>query len=243
MKKLLLLLTVLCISISSYAQFSDSVQYHINIGAMGNFNRTNDATAYVFNNSLKFGIRKKSIALNFANSYIYGNQNSVLVNNDYVSTLDFNLYKTIPHFYYWGLLNYTTSYSLKINNQLQAGGGVAYNFIDKKNAKVNLSEGILYETSDVTIMDTVHETYNTFRNSLRLQARFLIKDKISFETFNIWQPSLTYGNDYIIKSNTTLGFKVKKWLTLTTSLQYNKVSRTDRENLLFNYGIIIDNYF
>lgn len=243
MNKLLCLLALLFIPAETRAQYNDSLQYHLNIAATGNINRTNDGTAYLLNNGLKFGIRKKSISLNSSSTYVYGQQNKALTNNDFNTALNFNLYKTFPHFYYWGLLNYTTSYSLKIINQLQAGGGVAYNFIDKKEAKINLSEGVLYETSDIYLQDTVRETYHTVRNTLRLQARFLIKEFISIETINFWQPSFAYSNDYIIKSNTTLGVKVKKWLTLTTSLQYNKISRTDRENLLFNYGVIIDNYF
>ncbi len=243
MNKLLCLLALLFISAETRAQFNDSLQYHFNLAATGNINRTNDGTAYVLNNSLKFGVRKKSISLNLLNSYVYGKQNGSLMNNDYNAAVDFNLYKTLPHFYYWGLLNYTTSYSLKIINQLQAGGGVAYDVLDSKEAKINISEGVLFETSDIFLQDTIRETYSTYRNSLRVSCRFLIKGLIRFETSNFWQPSFTYSNDYILKSNTTVGFKLKKWLTLTTSLQYNKISRTDRENLLFNYGIIIDNYF
>ena len=41
-----------------------------------------------------------------------------------------NFYKGIHKLYYWGLVNYDKSHSLKINHRSQIGAGVAYNIID-----------------------------------------------------------------------------------------------------------------
>ena len=226
-----------------YGQFNDTTFYHTAYLSSGSINKTNDGTAYLLNNAFKFNVKRKDIALNFNNSWIYGKQNRNLTNNDFSSSFDFNLYKTIPHFYYWGLVNYNTSYSLKINDQLLAGLGVAYNIYDGPNAYLNISDGILYDLSDLTLGDNTRDNYHTYRNSFRLAFRFNIKDRVVIDGSNFYQNSLDRGNDYIIRSTTNLSFKLQKWLSLTTSLNYNRQNRTQSENLLFTYGLTIEKYF
>jgi len=151
----------------------------------------------------------------------------------------FNLYKTFPHFFYWGLVNYNTSYSLKINNQLLAGAGAAYSVVDKKNIYINLSDGVLFDQSDLL----VNEIYHTYRNSFRLQYHYALQDIITLDGSNYLQNSFSSRNDYIIRSTTTLGIKLKKWISLNTSLTYNKMNITDSDNLIFTYGLTLDKYF
>ncbi len=132
MKALLISLVLTVFVATAYGQYNDSTFYRINVTSTGSINKTNDGRAYLFNNGINFGIKKKDVVLNANNSFVYGNQNDRLTNRDFSSSLNFNLYKTLPNFYYWGLLNYNTSYSLKINNQFLGGLGVAYNFLDSK---------------------------------------------------------------------------------------------------------------
>lgn len=239
MKKWLSLL-VLVLSIKTlHAQFNDTTHYHVVMASSGSINKTDDATAYLLNNSLNFGIKKKDVTLNATNSWIYGKQNSILTNNDFSSALFLNLYKTFPHFYYWGLLNYNTSYSLKINNQLLAGAGVAYSVVDQPNAYLNLSDGVLFDQSDLL----VNEIYHTYRNSFRLQYHFAIKDRFTLDGSNFLQNSFNNRHDYIIRTTTTLGIKLRKWISLTTSLTYNKMNITSSDNLIFTYGLTLDKYF
>ncbi|MFC4210879.1 DUF481 domain-containing protein [Pedobacter lithocola] len=239
MKILPLLLFLLAFSIETRAQYTDTTNYHLNLISAGSINKTNNEQAYLLNNSLNVGIKKKSIVLNSNTSWLYGKQNSNLSNNDFSSTMNFNLYKTFPHFYYWGLVNYNTSYSLKIKNQLLAGGGIAYNFIDKPNAYLNISNGILFDKSSLVEM----ASYTTLRNSLRLQFHFGFKDLVTFDGSNFLQNSYSREGDYIIRSVTTLGLKIRKWISLTTALNYNKFNITTRENLNLTYGLSIDKYF
>ncbi|RYD84353.1 MAG: DUF481 domain-containing protein, partial [Sphingobacteriales bacterium] len=164
----------------------------------GSINKTRDGTAYLLNNGLKFNVKKKDISLNFTNSWVYGRQRSNLTNNDFSTVLDFNLYKTFPHFYYWGLANYNTSYSLKINNQLLTGLGIAYNFFDTKEAYLNISNGILYDNSDLMLTGDVRDVYHTFRNSFRLAFRFAVKESVVLESSTFLQNSFEQGSDYII---------------------------------------------
>lgn len=224
---------------SLHAQYTDSTAYHILLSSTGSINKTNDNRAYLLNNSLIFGLKKKSIVLNASNTWLYGKQNQELSNNDFSSTLNFNLYKTFKHFYYWGLLNYNTSYSLKINHQLLAGLGVAYNLIDKENTYINVSNGVLYDKSNLL----ADQIYDTYRNSFRFQFHFAIKETVTLDGSNFLQSAFDNRHDYIFRSNTTLGIKIRKWISFTTAFNYNKMNITNSENLNFTYGLAIDKYF
>ncbi len=226
-----------------HAQYSDSAHYYVGLQSTGTANITSNSKTYVFSNVLKAGVRKKDIALNFTNSWLYGEAQKKLTNQDLSSVLDFNLYKTLPHFYYWGLATYTSSYSLKINNQAQAGAGVAYNILDRKEAHLNLSDGLLYENSDINLADTIRDVYSTVRNSLRLSFRFQVWDAVTISSTSFLQNSLQLQSDYIIKSTATVTVKIKKWFSLSTSYTYNRFNRTGKENTLMSYGLMLERYF
>jgi hypothetical protein len=243
MFKPILLLLLLTVSLSSLAQFNDTTNYHIILNATGTANRARDGNSYLLNNGLRFELKKKSIALNAGNSWVYGKSNGALTNNDYSAALDFNLYKAIPHAYYWGLANYNTSFSLKINNQLLAGGGIAYSILDRPNAYLNISDGILYDLSDINTSDSTRELYHTYRNSLRLQFHFLIRDLVTLDSGSFLQNSLDRSNDYIIRTSLSVGFKLTNWLNLNSAVTYNKVTRTQSENLLLTYGLKLERFF
>ena len=228
----------------SFGQFNDTVNYYINFASTGNINKTNDGTSYLLNNNFRYSISKKSISLNTTNSWMYGKQLGNLTNNDFFSGLDFNLYKTLYNFYYWGLASYEKSVSLKINHRLQTGAGVGYNLVNRKNALVILSDGILYEKGDLyDDPETGSNAYEIFRNSFRLKFRVIIREIVVIEGYDFLQHALSDRKDYIIKSNTSLSVKLKKWLSLTSAVTYNKLSATGRENLLITYGITVERYF
>jgi hypothetical protein len=242
LKGKLLFAALLCCKLAC-AQFNDTVNYHVLLSPSGSINRTNDGTTYLLNNAFKFNVKKKDISLNFNNNWIYGKQNTTLTNNDFSSSLDFNLYKTFPHFFYWGLANYNTSYSLKINNQLLTGAGIAYSLVDTKTGYFNISDGLLYDQSDLILPNTLRDVYHTYRNSLRVSYRFIYKDILVWDGSNFLQNSLDRRYDYIIRSTTNLSLKLRKWLSLTSSLNYNRQNRTQSDNLLFTYGLTAEKYF
>ncbi|MVN93131.1 DUF481 domain-containing protein [Mucilaginibacter aquatilis] len=240
---ILCLLMLVLATITAKAQFNDTTNYHLIFNGSGTANRAPEGNTYLLNNALRFEVKKKSVSLNATNSWVYGKSNGSVTNNDYSAAIDFNLYKAIPHAYYWGLANYNTSFSLKINNQLLAGAGIAYSILDRPNAYLNVSDGILYDLSDINTSDTTREVYNTYRNSLRLQFHFVIKDLITIDSGNFWQPSLLRSNDHIIRTTFGLGFKVTNWLALNSSFAYNKITRTKAENTLLTYGLKLEKYF
>lgn len=243
MKRIIvLLISMLCCKLVS-AQFSDSVHYYLKYASTGAVNKTREANSYLLNNSFKVGVSRKKIALNANGGWVYGKQDHVPTNNDYVFALDFNIYKAERQLYYWGLATYDKSLSLKINDRLQTGAGVAYNFFDSKTAYLSLSDGILFEKSDLFLEDTIHDVYHTFRNSLRLSYKWVIRDVIIIDGTHFLQHSLSHGNDYNIRSNSNLSILLRKWLSITASLTYNKLSRTRRENLQINYGVTVEKYF
>lgn len=244
MKNFLLFL-ILLLSRSLLAQYNDSTHYYAGFTSTGTYNQSPTGKSFLLSNGVKGGVRHKELAVNSNNKWLYGRQNGLLTNNDFSSSWDVNLYKTFPHFYYWGLLVYNTSYSLKVNNQFQSGAGIAYNFIDKKTAQLNVSDGIIYDYSDLVLTDdnNSREIYGTFRNSLRLQVKWNAGSIFSFNGNIFYQNSLSNGNDYIIRSDASLTIKIKKWLSLTSSLSYNKMSRTKKENFFATYGLTIEKYF
>jgi hypothetical protein len=242
-KRVVLLTTVMLFGFFARSQFNDTIHHYVNYGSTGIVNRANEGSSYVLTNAFKYSLSEKSVRLNSTTSWIYGAQQQGLTNNDFTSTLDFNLYKTITHFYYWGLANYDKSYSLKINNRLQAGIGGAYNVYDRPNASLNISDGILYESSNLQINDSTNNAFKIFRNSFRLRYRFVIKDLVVLDGVHFLQNSLSDQDDYIIKSVSNLTFKIRKWLGLTTSVTYNRTQQTHSENLLITFGLTAEKYF
>jgi hypothetical protein len=242
-RKHLLLLLFILITHCCFAQFNDTTHYYTRFASSGSINKTESGSTYLLNNALKFGIKKKTFAMNFNNNWIYGKTDNEVTNNDFTTSLDFDIQRDSARFYYWGLANYTTSVSLKINNQMQAGGGVAYYFLNGQKAMLNLSDGILYDRGDLFLDDNTHDVYNTYRNSFRVLFKFVIKDIIVFDGNDFIQNSFTRRSDYIIRSNTNLSVKLRKWLSFTTSFTYNRMNRTERENSLLSFGLTAERYF
>lgn len=241
----LLMLILWLISPAAFAQFTDSTHYHATLSATGSVNHTQDGNTYLFTNAADLAMKKKDYSFNLAGNYVYGKSGNALTNRDYLTVLTGNLFKYAPfeHSFYWGLVSYNSSFSLKINNQTQAGAGFAYSLIDTKNAYINFSDGVVYDQSDLVAHDSIPFSYHTYRNSFRLMLHFNIKDIFVFDSGSFLQNSFRQSGDYIIRTNTSLTLKIKKWIGLTTALAYSKQNNTGSENLLFTYGLTIDKYF
>lgn len=242
MKGLFSVLFVVC-GLFAQAQFSDSVTHYVRLSAAGNLNRSNNSTAYLLNNDVRYSVKNKRTTVNAVASWLYGEQDNQVTNNDFNATGDFNLYHDSSNLYYWALANYATSYSLKINSQLQTGLGAAYNFVNTSASWLNVSEGILYETSHLNTGDPVIDQYHTFRNSLRVSYKFVIKNAITLSGTNFLQQAFANKSDYIIRTDNSLGIKLNKWIALTTNVVYNRFKRTGTDNLLFTYGLVAEKYF
>jgi hypothetical protein len=227
----------------TFSQFNDTINYYANYTSTGIINKTNEGNSYVLNNQIKFNIYKKSVSLNTTNSWIYGQQLENVTNNDFFSVVDLNLFKSERNIYYWALGNFEKSYSLKINYRLQSGLGIGYYLIDKQNFVLHISDGILFEKSDLYDTEIGDNDYRILRNSFRIKFRLLVKDIFVLDNSDFLQHSLSDRKDYIIKSSTTLSLKLRKWLSFTIALNYNKLNLTKRENLLCNYGLTLERYF
>jgi hypothetical protein len=221
------------------AQNPDTSVYHIRHNATGFLNKATNGNSYMINNNLRFNISKKHVSMNIVGGWIYGAQATGLTNNDYTAAMDFNLFKSAGRIYYWGLVTYDKSYSLKLTNRAQLGGGIGYTVVDNKDAYFVISDGPMYENSKL-----YDETmYSTVRNSFRLRYRFIIRKIIVIDGTNFHQQSVLDINDYIIKSNNTVSLKLNNWLSLSVAVNYNKLSATNKENLLCNFGFTFDRYF
>lgn len=232
-----------CAFSATMAQFSDSVHYYTKFMTTGIINKTNDSRSFVMNNAFTFSINKKKVSLNSNAAYIYGRQGGTLTNNDFTTGLNLDLFKNTRKLYYWGLVSLSSSYSLKINHQVQAGGGVGYNVLNKEKAELVVSDGFLFEASSVKTDSATNDRYNTVRNSLRIRHRWVINDLVSWEGMHFWQPSILKFDDYIIRSTTSVSIKLRRWLSVTSALTYNRFSRTNRDNLLVSFGLTAETYF
>lgn len=226
------------------AQFNDSTNYFVSLSSIGAANKTNDREQWLLNNNFRFSIYKKHISLNSSASFIYGQQNGLLSNRDFLGGLDFNRYLNERPVYVWGLATYEKNYSLKINSRVQTGLGIGYNLLERDNAIITLSDGILYEHSDLPLTaEGENIDYTTFRNSFRLKYRFVFKNTITLDGSDFLQHSLSDRSDYIVRSQTNLSMKLLRWFAITAGLTYNKLSKTGRENLLMNFGVTLERYF
>ena len=238
----LLILSILCFQLS-FSQFNDSVHHHFAFTSTGVYNKTKDQQSFVFNNAIAYEVNKKRIAYNTGASWIYGTQNKQLSNNDFSAAANIDYLKDIHRLYYWALVNYDNSYSLKINYRFQSGVGVGYNFVKKTNFGLEISDGFVFETSDLTDPNLGKDVYQTVRNSMRIKYRWSYNKTFSLEGTNFYQPSIIDFSDYILKLNNKLSVKLNKWLSVNAAMTYNKISRTNRENLLLTYGLTVENYY
>lgn len=241
------LLTILALTgsmIYGYSQ-EDSTRHHLKAVLNGSLNKVADGSIYMLNNTLNYSYRHEKIVFNARTGFVYGESLDKLTNRDYQAGADFNIYwNAKKKWYSWGLTNALSSYSLNIDHQFQGGVGVALNVLDEKAYYLNISDGIIYEQSAIINKEGNPENYSTFRNSLRLNFGISLKDdKLVFRSNNFWQPSFTIKNDYIITSKTDLNIKIYKWIEFNTSLTYNKISRTEKENFLWTYGIVFSRKF
>jgi len=264
MRQILLFVSITCFSLTALAQdkppvtLKDSLAkkplvqpdstYHFSFVGSGAINKSANDITYLFNNDLKFVMEQDTaFALTFDNNWVYGTDHHQLTNNDYASVLQFDLgrhkNRNHVHVYYWGLASFNTSYSLKVNDQFLAGAGAAISIFDRAHAKLNISDGPVYDQSDLVLPDSSHLSYHTVRNSFRIAFKFEIKNLLVIEGSDFLQNSFSDGSDYIIRCNTNLSLKLNKWLELTSSVVYNEFKRTQSSNLLFTYGLKIDKYF
>ncbi|MBO9200210.1 MULTISPECIES: DUF481 domain-containing protein [Niastella] len=231
--------------LAGFSQFSDTVHYYANFSGTGNLNRTNTAgSTYLLNNAFQFQVSKKKFSINSLASYIYGKNPSTKTNDDLLAILNLDILKGVQKFYYWALTSYEKSFSLKLDNRFQAGAGVGYTFVNTNNANLEISDGVLFETTDLSIPDQEGQTsYQTVRNSLRLKYRFIIKEIFRFDGINFYQASLSDGDDYILKLRANFSIKLYKWLNFTTSFNYNRQNVTATENLFLSYGLSMEKFF
>jgi hypothetical protein len=232
------------VSAKILAQFNDGTHYLFQFRGTGNINKTNDGSSFLFNNGFRFSINRDKLELNTNGGWIYGEDAVSKTNNDFSFLADLNYLKDQQKLYYWALTTYEKSLSLKINDRFQIGGGLGFTASNTETFNLIISDGLLYENTKNMEPDTYgRETYEVLRNSFRIKFRISIKDRLILEGNNFLQNALEDRHDYIVKSATSASVKLNKWLSLTTTLLYNRLNLTGTENLMMNYGLSIEKYF
>lgn len=240
MKLLSLLIFIIPIGTLAQTVVKDTAVYSVHASSTGSFSKTNDLRSAIFNNVLKLGVTKGNFSMQSSNGWIYGEQANVKINNDYSAVLEGDWLKKTHKLYVWGLATYDKSYSLKINYRYQVGAGPGYTFVRNDKITVIASDGLMFEEGDLTDPELGKISYSTWRNSFRLKYHWVISNMFTWDGTGFIQPSISHKHDNIIRYSTTLSVRLKKWLSLTSSLTYNKLTRTNRENLVVTYGIAVN---
>ncbi len=243
--KILTLSCLLWPLLQAAAAPADTLQYKLGLANTGILNHTRLTNAYTISNTVKFSVKGRKTELDAGANYTYGVTDNELVNNDVTANLSGNRYVFADRRYYiWAIGAYESSYSLGVASRTQAGAGVAWSPIDSPRAYVNFSEGVLVENSNIKQSDNTTITQQTLRNSFRFRFRFAsAENRVVFEGTNSIQNSFKDFNDYILRLNNSLTVKVYKGVGLTAAAAYNKVTATDRENLLLTLGFKVDYVF
>jgi hypothetical protein len=237
--------SMLCclVALQGYGQFTDSARHFIGYTGTGIINSTETNRSHLFRNSLQAGMNRGNLSANGVFSWIYGRQNKVRTNNDFENAVDVDYRIDSSRFKVWVLGTYDKSFSLKINKRLQAGSGLSYDIFRKNGNRLNVSDGILYESSDLILADNTNDVYKTWRNSFRLKYIFHIGSLFEITGTHFLQNSLEDKQDYNIRSQSGLGVKVFSWASITTAVTYNKINRLRRENFLLTFGVNVRRYF
>ena len=243
MKVLIAVCMFFCIIQSGFSQFTDSARHFVGYSGTGIVNSTETTHSYVFRNNLQAGITGRNMSANGSFTWVYGKLNKVKSNNDYETAVDVDYRIDSNRFKVWLLGTYDKSLSLKINKRYQVGSGLSYDVFKQNNNRINLSDGLLYESSDLILPTNENDVYHTWRNSLRVKYVFHIKDIFEVSGIHFLQNSLSDKNDYNIRSQSALSVKVFKWVSITTAITYNKLNRLNRENFLLTIGVGMRKYF
>ncbi len=218
-------------------------RYHtLRMAANGSMNITPADRVQLFTNQLIYAYSRDRLEFNSNSKWIYGSNLAGLTNNDFIGLVDGNYFHdSEKRLNSWILGSYTSSFSLNIFNEYQAGAGVAYKVLDdRKNGFISLklSNGFIWEESNFLNPEGVRDNYSIIRNSLRVQLKlFLLQRKISLESTTYWQPALNKAGDYNLRTANVLNIPVWQFFSLQTRWEYNYIARTEKENTLFNYGI------
>ena len=236
-------LILIFVTASCSAQFTDSSKYYIGYAGTGIINKTEKSKSYVFKNGVQGNANGKHLSLSSTFSWVYGQINEALSNNDFEALVDLNYKPDSSKLVYWVLGMFDKSYSLKINRRYQFGGGLSYDIVRNSQNRINISNGLIYECGDVTLASGLEDLHQTWRNSFRLKYVFRIKDILSITGTHFLQNSLAGWSDYNIKSASAFTLKIYKWVGFTTVLNYNKVNRLKTENMLVTIGLTVQKYF
>ena len=97
-----------------------------------------------------------------------------------------------------------------------------------------------------SVLDESHATSDApLGKGVKEALEFMLKlgERFTFKTGGFFQPSLKYISDHILTNDTELIYQLWKGLQLNTRFMYNKISRTEKENLIFTYGLKYAIYF
>lgn len=162
-----------------------------------------------------FTYAHKGTDLSITPTYMYGDQNGDLAENDY-STIVFGNFYQRQRIYTWALGMVEHSHLRGVDFRTQDGGGIGFNFVPHTDTNaVSLTTGLVYEFVKYNT-DSIIETW---RSSTRFKGRhrfFKNKLRLSYEFYI--QPSVVDINNFRARCNIALEFPLYKHLSFRTAI-------------------------
>jgi hypothetical protein len=175
-------------------------------------------------------------------SYIYGQQNGLLAENEFFVDLRTNLFYE-KRFYYLAFTSFEKSNLRKIENRFIGGAGVGYRLIKKERTTLSVTNVLLYEKTDF-ILNEKFPDRNLWRNSTRISGEYSFNDsKFSLSHILFIQPIIT-ENNFRWNGNLILKYQLSKQLSLRTTMEnsYESIVVPGRANNDFRwtFGIVFE---
>ncbi|HTF80699.1 MAG TPA: DUF481 domain-containing protein [Cytophagales bacterium] len=182
----------------------------------GNYSKGNVNRSLV-SNRLTFNYNYKIYEFNLSGSYIYGKQNLIKTEDDFILGITSNIWdESIT--YVWGTGTIEKSFSRGILNRENLGAGLGFNIIPKeKDKNLSLTYGYLYENTDFRTTKDIE----TVRASVRIKGKHLFfKKLIHFHHETFIQPSIVIAENYRWRTLLSLEIPFNKHMNFKSGYQY-----------------------
>jgi hypothetical protein len=209
MKQLLLSVAIL-LATQGYSQDlpKDSVKNSGKFTLSGMMMNVNNAKQTVLSYDFSHVMKYKNTDLTLSSNYLLSYKDDTKFQDDQVIRLQPRIITNNWSIFTFG--QWSTAYSRKLDNRIEAGFGGGHNIIKRKAFTVTGSYGILYDNSSYTDGSKI----NALRHSPRVQF-FGKADKLSYFTELYYQPMIENSNNYNYRGTAEIKYAVNDKLSLS----------------------------
>lgn len=170
-------------------------------------------------------------------SALYSENENKTAANKYDVELDYNRMLNEKIYYYMGI-NYVKDQLSDYDYRLNMGPGIGYKFVDNDQETIDIQGGLDYAIDKYE--NGSKEEYVAPRTELNYKYRF--NESVYFKQMLSYLVSLEDSEKYFASSESSVGVKMTKALSLGVSYRVDYVNQTEKENAdkRFLTSIIVD---